>query len=150
MCWSSHCLLCCCLCVLTQCRSLRVWVCGGPPCHQLKPREVTISVTFPTAFSMACFACSAPSSDPGTEIRLPGYSPAEIVLLNRKVFKKHFRPRGVNMVGLLWLFEGWYWQVIWKMIHNNFDEPLSGQHFLLTNTFVHDNLVNSGVVVCRG
>lgn len=53
--------------VLTQCRSLRDWVCGGPPCHQLKPREETMSVTFPTAFNRSCFACSAPSSDPGTE-----------------------------------------------------------------------------------
>lgn len=52
--------------VLTQCRSLRDWVCGGPPCHQLKPREETMSVTFPTAFNRSCFACSAPSSDPGT------------------------------------------------------------------------------------
>lgn len=52
------------VCVLTQCRSLRDWVCGGPPCHQLKPREETMSVTFPTSFSRACFACSASSSEP--------------------------------------------------------------------------------------
>lgn len=54
------------LSALTQCRSLRDWVCGGPPCHQLKPREETMSVTFPTDFSRACLACSAPSSEPET------------------------------------------------------------------------------------
>lgn len=52
---------------LTQWRSFRDWVCGGPPCHQLKPREETTSVTFPTAFNRACFASSAPSSDPATK-----------------------------------------------------------------------------------
>lgn len=48
----------------TQWRSFRDWVCGGPSCHQLKPREETTSVTFPTAFSRACLTSVAPSSDP--------------------------------------------------------------------------------------
>lgn len=48
----------------TQWRSFRDWVCGGPSCHQLKPREETTSVTLPTAFSSACLASMAPSSDP--------------------------------------------------------------------------------------
>lgn len=69
-------------CVLTQCRSLRVWVCGGPPCHQLKPKEETMSVTFPTAFSRACLACSAPSSDPGIERGHRGKGPRVRVQLS--------------------------------------------------------------------
>ena len=50
--------------MLTQCSSFTVCVWGGPPCHQLKPKEDTTSVTFPTSFSRACLASSAPSSEP--------------------------------------------------------------------------------------
>lgn len=49
---------------LTHCSSLRGWVCGGPPCHQLKPREDTTSVIFPTDLSKACFTSSTPSTEP--------------------------------------------------------------------------------------
>lgn len=52
---------------LTQCSSFRVWVCGGPPCHQLNPRDDTMSVTLPTDFRRVCLTTSAPSSEPETK-----------------------------------------------------------------------------------
>lgn len=89
--WSCQCLVYVCM-LLTQCRSLRDWVCGGPPCHQLKPREETMSVTFPTAFSRACFACSAPSSDPGTETRFQERIYFQVIVqLRLRPSKQHFR-----------------------------------------------------------
>lgn len=50
--------------MLTQWSSLRGWMCGGPFCHQLKPRDDTTSVIFPTDFNRVCFTSSASSSEP--------------------------------------------------------------------------------------
>lgn len=94
--------------VLTQCNSLRDWVWGGPPCHQLKPREETMSVTFPTSFNRACFACSAPSSDPGTERRIQERQGFQVVVQLRVMSSGRvgWCVSCLSVVRLIWGFRG--------------------------------------------
>lgn len=97
--------------ILTHWSSLSGCVCGGPRCHQLKPRDDTTSVIFPTDFKRVCFASSASSSEPGQKCKFFFYKSIHAdkkgpMCAHRTTFKMKDSPTFPTRVVRLPLVEG--------------------------------------------